>query len=306
MDLVRDAAAVPLAALHGLERVAPRAADRLVWRMFCYPGRTTRRRQHRDAQRLTRQGEWEPITVPRRQARDLPGYATGPKAGPRVWLIHGWGGRAAQLSALAFPFAAVGFRVSAVDLPGHGGAPTWQTNGFHLADGMRDWAAAEGGPPDAMVAHSFGALIAGLTFEEQPPRASVLLAPALDLVSPVDRFAELLRLRPRTRDALQRRLEAIVDGRWGGLASGGHLRWPGSGPVLAVHDPDDPETPYALSAELARTREDVRLMTTPGLGHVKLMHDPAVVSEATSFLAAALGTQDRLDDAPPAPLGDTT
>src|SRR5437016_5869213 len=40
--------------------------------------------------------------------------------GPNVLLVHGWGGRGAQLGALVGPLVARGFSVVTFDAPGHG------------------------------------------------------------------------------------------------------------------------------------------------------------------------------------------
>jgi hypothetical protein len=56
---------------------------------------------------------------------------------------------------------------------------------------------------------------------------------------------------------------------------------------LVVHDRDDRQTPWADSAGLVGALPDARLLTTQGLGHVRILKDPGVVHDVLGFLAAA-------------------
>jgi pimeloyl-ACP methyl ester carboxylesterase len=65
------------------------------------------------------------------------------------------------------------------------------------------------------------------------------------------------------------------------------LQLPGIGlPLLLVHDKQDEITPYVSSLALKRAYPAAELMTTEGLGHRKILRDPAVIQRIVDFVAA--------------------
>jgi hypothetical protein len=57
-------------------------------------------------------------------------------------------------------------------------------------------------------------------------------------------------------------------------------------PLLVVHDRRDREVPWEDGAALAAAWPGAELVTTAGLGHRRVLADPAVVARAVDFLAA--------------------
>ena len=55
-------------------------------------------------------------------------------------------------------------------------------------------------------------------------------------------------------------------------------------PTLVVHDRGDRQTPYADAERLVGSLPDARLVTTEGLGHRRILRDPAVVAEVVDFV----------------------
>jgi hypothetical protein len=51
-----------------------------------------------------------------------------------------------------------------------------------------------------------------------------------------------------------------------------------------LHDPEDPEVPFAHSEAITAGWPGSRVQATPGLGHRKLLRDPAVVSAVVAFI----------------------
>jgi pimeloyl-ACP methyl ester carboxylesterase len=84
---------------------------------------------------------------------------------------------------------------------------------------------------------------------------------------------------------LRRRIQAFTRDAWpliNPTDSGADLDWPG-GPLLVVHDRDDTQTPFALSAELAERNTHVELVAVNGLGHNRVLRDPRVVRTVADF-----------------------
>src|SRR5688572_13003547 len=78
--------------------------------------------------------------------------------GPPVIFVHGWGGRAAQMSPLALHVAKLGFRSVAIDVTGHGDSPRRHTRWGHF---FRDIAAVSQSLHKgihAYIGHSAGGL----------------------------------------------------------------------------------------------------------------------------------------------------
>jgi pimeloyl-ACP methyl ester carboxylesterase len=62
---------------------------------------------------------------------------------------------------------------------------------------------------------------------------------------------------------------------------------------LIVHDDNDPEAPLIEGKSVLREWPGARLVTTHGLGHTRLLRDPDVVREVTTFIVSPEPTQRR-------------
>lgn len=208
---------------------------------------------------------------------DVTGFEVG--SGPLVLALHGWGGRPAQMAALARAVAGSGFRVVVPELPGHAGGP--------LTDIKKASAAVrtvvdEIGMPEVVIGHSFASMVMRLAFADHTPPALVLMAPALDVNDALDVFGRRLGLYPWAQRGLEKRLRAWDPSIWptmSGLLPG---QFPGT-EILIVHDPADEDTPFARSAELAATRPGTSIVVLEGAGHSRILSDPVAIERVTAF-----------------------
>jgi pimeloyl-ACP methyl ester carboxylesterase len=217
------------------------------------------------------------------------GHAWG--AGPVVYLVHGWGGRGAQLAAYVEPLVAEGWRVVMFDAPAHGDsdpgpAGPGRTHGVEFGKAL-DAVFARFGPAEAVIAHSLGTISTFLTLRYGwlSTRRLVLLAPMVSAAPLFDQFQRALGFGARTRrefDRLVDRFVGIPVEEFDAVYQASRVD---ALPTLVLHDRGDRQTPYADAVRLVGSLPDARLVTTDGLGHRRILKDPAVVREVLAFLA---------------------
>ena len=206
--------------------------------------------------------------------------------GPPVYLVHGWGGCRAHLAIFVKPLLEAGHRVIAFDLPSHndsapGEMAAGRTTIVECAEAVRAMVAAHG-PAHAVVAHSLGAKAAALAVARGAAvDRLVFLAPMADFALYLDVFTDRYGFGPRIRAGLERRLDRrlgtpLFDTDISRVA--GQLR--SATPLLVVHDPDDPDSPYDASERIVQLWPGAELVTTRGLGRLAhyriLRHRPAI------------------------------
>lgn len=220
----------------------------------------------------------------------LAAWLWGREGAPMVALIHGWEGRGSQLGAFAAPLAASGFRVVAVDAPGHGDSPGRSSSLVAIAGALRR-VGERFGPLAGVVAHSAGtvaavhAILRGLAVGRL-----VCVAPGVDLEAYALEFARFFGLSKDASRSMRLRIERRVGISMHELDS--RRRVAGLRiPVLVVHDRMDREAPFAGGEALARSWPGARLLATEGLGHTRILWDEKVVSAAAAFLREGLGAE---------------
>jgi len=256
-------------------RVLPPIAER-VW---FTPPRPSDRTRAKDARALE---SVEPISVTV-EGRPRPGFVTG--EGPLMILAHGWGGRAAQMLDLALAAARNGYRAVAIDSPGHNTDDKRTSDGFQMAAGLRS-VEASFGPPAGVIAHSLGVMATVMAFSDRPPDTAIWLAPVLDVRDSLQLFSRRAKLAPWTARSLRRRVERFIGEWWPALTAGSETDLPGS-KLLLVHDPADPDADFDLSAAMADSRPNTRLVEAPGTSHNLLLRDPRVIDAVERFLIPA-------------------
>jgi pimeloyl-ACP methyl ester carboxylesterase len=207
-------------------------------------------------------------------------------AGPAVFLVHGWGGCRAHLAVFVKPLVEAGHRVIAFDLPSHNESETGEmaqgrTTIVECAEAVRAIVQAHG-PAHAVVGHSLGAKAAALAVAKGAPiERMVFLAPMGDFALYLDLFADRHGFGPRIRAGLERRLNRrlgtpLFDTDISRVAA----RINDAMPLLVVHDPDDPDSPYEMSERIVEVWPGASLVTTRGLGRLAhyriLRHRPAI------------------------------
>lgn len=206
------------------------------------------------------------------------GYEIG--EGPLVVAMHGWGGRAAQWGPMARHLADKGYRVLVPQLPGHAGGP--RTNIKEAAAVIRQLL-DEVGWPETVLAHSFAAMVARLAFAIEAPDRVVMVAPALNVEDALDVFSDRLDLASWASRGLRSRLRNWDPELWPVVSALRPEQLPGAR-VLIVHDPDDVETPFARSAELAAIRRDTSIVPVPGAGHSRILSADATLRSVLDFV----------------------
>lgn len=210
--------------------------------------------------------------------------------GPTVYLLHGWGGRRTDLDALVTPLVSAGHRVVSFDAPSHGDSPSGAAGPGRgtIPESARALAAvvAAEGPAHAVVAHSLGAMATMVAVADGlAARRLVLVAPVTDPMPFTHEFARRLGFGERIRTRLVRRIERRIALPMSHFTAATQLdRIAEPPPLLLIHDHGDKETAWSGSAALAARWPGARLVSTSGLGHRRVLRDPATVAEAVAFI----------------------
>ena len=204
-----------------------------------------------------------------------------------ILLVHGWAGRGLQLGAFVEPFVAAGYRVVAYDGPAHGESPGRRTNIFRLTEGLMAVADAVG-PLSGVIAHSLGTtavLLAASRFGFQPDRF-VAVSPMASTRTMTGQYSRMTGFSPPVVEEMRARLERSIGFCWDeieplNLASTFETE------TLVIHDHDDFELPASEGETLARRLPAADSLLTEGLGHRRILRDPAVVAAAADFMIRA-------------------
>jgi pimeloyl-ACP methyl ester carboxylesterase len=208
------------------------------------------------------------------------------RGGPAVLLMHGWGGARAQMTGFVDPLLFAGYRVVAYDQPAHGESEGKMTNLLEIAPTM-DLIAKQEGPFHALVAHSFGTLIASYALVERgfPPPARLVYFGAFNrLLDSLPRFQAQASLPDELMDGFRALLyenfgrgvlEAITNER---LAPQIDI------PARMFHDAADSVTPVEDSRAIARLWKQATFIETEGLGHRGALQSKSIHEQVVNFL----------------------
>lgn len=214
-------------------------------------------------------------------------------AGPCILLIHGWGGRALQMAMLGERLAAAGYRVFAPDLFAHGASPGRRVHLGRFIDGIAHFAATLPDPLHAMVGHSAGAgmmmfarLRHGVLAEHY-----VCLSASVSPYPPLNAIRRALRAPESRVEQCRRAMAAQMGEDANVVASGGNFAYRGQGRLLLVNDNDDAMVDPEDGQRIAPDWPQAQRLRTQGLGHHRLMWDPAVRDALSAFIGAPAETR---------------
>ena len=198
--------------------------------------------------------------------------------GPGVLMLHGWNGRGIQFQGFIEPLVAAGYTAIALDGPAHGESGGRYTNYFDFSDTARAFLAPGPGLEiRAVIGHSFGAaaFINALTKDR-------LALPAF-FISPVLRLRELFVGAARQIGVPARitaQMIETLEAQYGySLSEDNPVRLLEqlSVPILIAHDREDHTVSIDDAEQQARSYDTVDLLATHGLGHRRILSDPAVI-----------------------------
>jgi pimeloyl-ACP methyl ester carboxylesterase len=206
--------------------------------------------------------------------------------GPTVILTHGWSGHAGQMAAFVQPLVRAGYHVVAFDHPAHGQSGGKRATYLSLTEALTA-IAKRVEPVHAIIAHSLGstatilAVSRGLSVERV-----VLVAPPAESPMYARAFGRAIGLPPERIEGMIDRIRVMVGGNLDDLDArrlAARLR----APALIIHDPEDREVPIAHGEAIAAAWPGARLARVSGLGHHRLLRDPAVIETAVAFVRGA-------------------
>ena len=280
--------------LHAAYELGDGAGGRLAARWFATPRRHARPERERAILATGHPFEVEvTLSAPRWHAarRTVKAWRWG--EGPAVILVHGWEGRGSQLGALIEPLVDAGMSVVTYDAPGHGdsgGSRLYLTDAADAFAAVAERVAADH-TLHGVVAHSFGAPAVLLAYQRYgiDPARNVFIAPNVLIDDAVFRFTQLMELTGSERVAMEDRI-SVETGINPSALTLDRLVGERESALLVVHDDGDRDVAPIHGRRLVAAWPGSHLVTTDGLGHRRILRDPAVVGAAVDFITAGAPT----------------
>jgi pimeloyl-ACP methyl ester carboxylesterase len=218
----------------------------------------------------------------------LKGYEWG-YGGRTVLLVHGWESRGTALRTFVPPLLEKGYRVVAFDGPAHGNSGGRRTNLIHFGGAVRAILHQIGGAY-GIITHSFGGASTVFALSSLKPELSV---EKLVLIGVPNRMEQVLQsaivtlnVPPPAARRFLRHIERKVKAPLHHISlshRGRHLKVK---QALVVHDEQDQVVPFSEAKAIFEAWDNASLLVCNGLGHYRLMKDPALVQRVTDFIVS--------------------
>lgn len=252
-----------------LEKVSPKLATFVAWRLFCTPFRhkipEREKAAHQSAQKSTLGIGHLSICT----------YRWGHPADPMVLFMHGWSGRATQVSSMLPHLLDAGYQVLAIDAPAHGQSDGKTTNILELVQVVEHL--GHQFPLVAAIGHSFGGV--ALHYSS---RNAILFSKLVTISSPMEStfilqdFMEKIGGTP----ALAQRIREYVRNKFNMEFDAVSPLYPDAWSVypdwLIVHDNDDRDVPVNQAHAVKNHPLKPQQVFTSGLGHYRILRDDHV------------------------------
>jgi pimeloyl-ACP methyl ester carboxylesterase len=205
--------------------------------------------------------------------------------GPTVVLTHGWSGHAGQLSGFVAPLVRAGYHVVAFDHPAHGQSEGRQANYLTVAHALTA-VVRRVGPVEAIIAHSLGSTATILALARGlPVDRVVLVAPPAAPADYARSFARAIGLPEARGEGMLERIRVLIGGSLDNLDAR-RLVTTLRARALVIHDREDRDVPFPHGEAIAAAWPGARLHAVNGLGHYRVLRDPAVIEAAVAFVRA--------------------
>ncbi|MGD8926162.1 MAG: alpha/beta hydrolase [Thioalkalispiraceae bacterium] len=203
-----------------------------------------------------------------------------------VLLLHGWSGRASQLGSFIDPVKILGLGVVSFDAPGHGNSDGHVTNIFEIKDVVCE-IVKKYGVPEAIIAHSFGCLVAALSIKELklPIKKLVMISSPTDSNYLITGFANHFRLNEKVMTLFNKKLrQQFGNDVYERISADKNLK---DLPLklLVIHDKQDRIVLWRQSEKLARAIPGAETYYTNKLGHQRLLRDEQLIKRVMQFLS---------------------
>lgn len=205
--------------------------------------------------------------------------------GPVVMLVHGWGGRAAQMAPLAVSLARQGFRAVAPDITGHGDSPDRRSSWGHFLGDIAALSAVLGGRAHACIGHSAGGLAMMAARAQHgfgAERYIAVCAPSFPY-PPIVAVKKRLDPPAGILERYKGHIAAQFGGPWAALESGAAFAGAGAN-LLVIHDASDRYLDGGDAGRIAALCPDAQFVELKGYGHQKILGSAALAELAIGFL----------------------
>lgn len=274
--------AILRAVLGALSNFSPVLAAHAGYRLLAKPPRVAERRWQRE---LRQRAALSRLQV---GGGTVAVYQWGQIASPALLMVHGWGARATHMGRMIEPLVSAGFRVVSFDAPAHGHSDGKTTDLVEFASAVHA-VARFAGDLHGVIAHSFGAAMSLLAVRDWGVEANrhVLISAFEHCKWFTEAFGQYAGLSPAVVERMRRMMVERHNGRvdWDRSSVVEMLRMTNR-PTLLIHDEEDPEIPFAHSVALLGGAAKAKLHATRGLGHHRLLGDPAVIERVLQFVVA--------------------
>ncbi|WP_427895387.1 alpha/beta hydrolase [Kribbella sp. GL6] len=266
------------AGLQTIGLLSPRLGGRIAFNLWRRP--LARGRVRADEQLVHAAAKVEVLDEAGAEVRT---YAWGDGERP-VLLVHGWRSRASRYAGFVTRLLELGYSPISYDAPAHGDSAGEVTS---ILGHQRIIRALEErhGPFEGVIAHSLGVPFALYAVREGvAAKRMVMISGVADFGYLADAFCAELGLGPKLNRELRRSIER-------GYFDGDHDIWTrfsvttGKAELLVIHnDEDDIVDPAQAQLLLRNYGPHAHFLPTTGLGHRRILSDPAVITEAVAFL----------------------
>ena len=204
--------------------------------------------------------------------------------GQPILFIHGWSGRGTQAVHFMEPLINSGFRVISYDGPAHGETSGKQTSMLEMADVVLALN-EKYGPFHSTITHSFGGMVLAyastLGFSTN---SAVCICPPASIESILGNFQRALMLPENVLAVMTNKLYTNygndLEKRISTLNNVHSL----TTPALIIHDDKDRDIPWEDGRAVADAWPGAEFKLTHGLGHRRILRDPATVTTVTDFI----------------------
>ena len=201
----------------------------------------------------------------------------------KVLLVHGWSGRGTQLVKIADELIKKGFMIISFDAPAHGKSKGSFTIMIEFIASILELE-KKYGPFEYAIGHSLGGMsILNALKQNFNVKKAVTIGSGDVIQDIIDDFVKNLKLKPeyglRLKDHFETKFVGKMDD-YSAYKAAQMIQIP----VLVIHDQNDEDVSVNSAYHIDKHLAHSQLLITEGLGHRKIVGDPAVIEAILKFI----------------------